>query len=360
MVSFADLLETLAAFVILTATATANADSTLKGFTLNQVVARRHHQNDSESKMNTIRKRQSATLETMPVRGDMAHVVDFTIDGTTVQMILDTGSDYFWAFSSHLPDLEGHETAPCNGRISELDNWEILYEDGSEAAGDWRYSNVTSGPLTLTNFSVGCASSASPFFRKRNEIPDGIVGLAFQRGISPKTFFEHLRPTLPQPLFAASLGHGKPGFFDFGFINESAYREPVVRVPVENLPDSTGLRSWTVMSDGISVGDGSKVSKSFPILPDTGTSVIWLPSDLAREYWNQVQGIRTIFGSYHFPCDTELPDFNIFFNNTKFVVPGNYMNYTAVPPTSDGLCQGGIQVSPMPELSILGIVGLSA
>lgn len=95
----------------------------------------------------------------------------------------------------------------------------------------------------------------------------------------------------------------------------------------------------------------------WPMVADTGTTLMLLPEELVDMYWSQVPGAHMdeFYDGYLFPCNqsSALPDFEFGFNDGWVgKVPGHYMNFENITKTE---CYGGIQYGfPDMEFGILG------
>ena len=90
---------------------------------------------------------------------------------------------------------------------------------------------------------------------------------------------------------------------------------------------------------------------------DTGTTLLFIPPDVAKAYYDEVKGAR-LTGQpprYHFPCDAQMPDFSLEFHGYPVVVPGNYVKHMPVSKGSD-TCFGGIQPGRDSQYAIFGDV----
>ena len=188
-----------------------------------------------------------------------------------------------WVFSSELPSNEqsGHgiynPSKSSTSKIESGETWDISYGDGSGAAGNIYADTVKIGAVTVTSQAVECATSVSSTFVSDTD-SDGLVGLAFDsiNTASPKqvqTFFGNAEPSLASPLFTANLKKGKPGNYNFGYIDSSEYTGAITYVPV-----NTANGFWEFTGDGYAVGSGAFVSSSTDSIADTGTTLLYLPT----------------------------------------------------------------------------------
>lgn len=211
--------------------------------------------------------------------------------------------------------------------------------------------------MTATSQAVEAATSVSSQFSQDAE-NDGLVGFAFStiNTVTPQqqnTWFDTVKSSLPQQLFAVTLKYQQPGTYDFGFIDSSKYDGSLTYTAVDS---SQGF--WSFTADGYSVG-GTQSSDSLKAIADTGTSLILVSADVVSAYYAKVTGSSNsnTQGGYIFPCTSTLPDFGIVIEGQTFTVPGKYINYA---PIGDGTCYGGIQSSAGIGFNILGDVFLKA
>lgn len=268
-----------------------------------------------------------------------------------------------WVFSSEQPSSQrsGHAYyTPGSSSTAHQESgetWKISYGDGSGAAGNIFADKVVIGAVTATSQAVEAATSVSSTFQQDTN-NDGLVGLAFSsiNTASPNqvtTFFDTVKASLPAQLFTATLKHGKPGAYDFGYINTTRYTGSIAYTPVDN---SQGF--WSISPTGYYIGS-SYTSGTFNAIADTGTSLMLLDDSIVDAYWNQVDSAQYSDndGGYIFDCGDTLPNFSIVINGAKRTVPGSYINYA---PNGDGTCYGGLQSDSGVGFGILGDVFLKA
>jgi hypothetical protein len=252
--------------------------------------------------------------------------------------------------------------------------WLIEYGDGSGASGHVVKDTVSIGGLSVETQAVQIADKVHDSFAQQKNV-DGLLGLGFNsiNTVTPKkqkTFFDNAKTQHSAGLFTADLQHNAPGTYSFGFINKTAYIGDIVYTPVDT---SNGM--WTFTSTGFAVGKDKINKTSVTAIADTGTSLIWLPEQVNKAYYAQVEGAKMdeTAGGYAFPCDTKLPDFTFYIGDTGITVPGSYMNFAPLEgpkPTEPGKvkrtksgpssCFGGLQSSGNSDLNILGDIALKA
>lgn len=239
--------------------------------------------------------------------------------------------------------------------------WNISYGDGSGASGTVYADKVVVGSVTATSQAVEAATSVSSQFTQ-DTANDGLLGLAFSsiNTVMPNkqtTFFDTVKSTLPSALFTATLKKGKPGSYDFGYIDSSKYTGSLAYT---SITEADGF--WEFAPTSYSIGSGSSVS--FPTsygnsIADTGTTLLYVPPSVAKAYYAKVSGAinSASAGGYVFPCSATLPNFNVVIGGATRTVPGSYINYA---PYSGSTCFGGIQSSSGIGFNIFGDIFLKS
>ncbi|GKU05444.1 endothiapepsin precursor [Fusarium langsethiae] len=302
----------------------------------------------------------------------------------TFQMDLDTGSSDLWVHGSQSAAAGGSRTrynSTASKSCEEMSDskWLIEYGDGSGASGHVVKDTVSIGGLSVQAQAVQVADKVHDSFAQQQNV-DGLVGLGFHsiNTVIPKkqkTFFENAKDDHGAAVFTADLQHDAPGTYTFGIINKTAYTGDITYTDVD---PSSGM--WMFTSVGFTVGDGKLNKRSISAIADTGTSLIWLPDDINKAYYSQVDGAKVdkIAGGYVFPCDAKLPDFTVVVSgsSTGITVPGAYMNFAPLEgpkpvgagqrakrsdkSSGSGTCFGGLQSSSGSGLNIIGDVALKA
>ncbi|KAF2144320.1 uncharacterized protein K452DRAFT_350011 [Aplosporella prunicola CBS 121167] len=284
------------------------------------------------------------------------------IGSDTLNVDIDTGSADLWVFSIMLPLMMINDHNTYNPFTSGIykggETWNVTYGDASGASGLVFADTVVAGEVTATSQAVGAATSLSKAF-VRDSTVDGVMGLAFSKlsSVVPHaqtTFFDTMKHTLPHPLFTACLRKGAPGQYDFGYLNSSLYTGDIHYAPID---PATGF--WGVSSTGYRVGSGPVVSSPFKAIADTGTSLLYLPSQIVKDYYSKVDGAKYSpnVGGWTVPCDATMPALATAIGNALVTVPGDYFIYSAVDGTR---CFGGMQSDEGIGFSILGGIFLKS
>ena len=219
--------------------------------------------------------------------------------------------------------------------------WDIEYGDGSGASGNVYADTVKVGAVSVTSQAVEAATSISASFQEDID-NDGLLGLGFDnintvRPVQQKTFFSNAKASLTSPLFTVDLKKGKPGTYDFGYIDSAKYTGAITYTKVMN---NRGF--WEFTSNGYAVGTGAFVSTTINAIGDTGTSLLYLPSAIVSAYYAKVSGARydSSQGGYTLPCSSTLPSLTLGIGSYRAVIPGSYILYG---PLNSSTCFGGLQ-----------------
>lgn len=194
------------------------------------------------------------------------------------------------------------------------------------------------------------------------------MGLAktLPSNVEPPTpsLLDKLRPLLDKAVFTVDLRRNATGRFDFGYVDESRAKDKISWVSTRN--DS---HHWDVTFDMTAWTGARRVwmSRSFEATIDTGTTLIFLPADLAGAYWNDVPNMRInpdLGDAFTFPCEfaDELPDLLFKVPKTEHVlkIPGRYLRYSTVDDDPE-YCWGGMQSADgLGGVTIIGDMAIKA
>ncbi|KAL6867034.1 acid protease [Trichoderma novae-zelandiae] len=284
----------------------------------------------------------------------------------TVPLNLDTGSSDLWVLSTdtYPPIVQGqalyNSSASTTSRRLPGQSWVIRYGDGSSANGIVYKDRVQIGNTFFDQQAVESAVQIS------SEISDdtfssGLLGAASSAAntVRPErqtTYLDNIKTQLVKPLFTANLKKGKPGNYNFGYINASEYTGAIQYAAIN--PQSP---LWEISVSGYRVGsnDTKYVARVWNAIADTGTTLLLAPNDIVSAYYAQVNGsvFSNDVGMMLVPCAANLPDFAFGLANYRGVVPGSYINYGRMNST---YCYGGIQSSEDAPFAVLGDIALKA
>ncbi|KAF4338680.1 aspartic ase precursor [Fusarium beomiforme] len=317
-------------------------------------------------KSHSKRQNGSGSATTTPADEDVEWLTPVQI-GTPAQTFnldFDTGSSDLWVFSTETTGSSGHdEYNPAKSSTAKKlsgATWKISYGDGSSSSGDVYKDKVSVGGLVVSSQAVEAAQKVSSEFEEESGL-DGLLGLGFSsinqvRPTKQKTFFDNAISTLSAPVFTADLKHQKPGKYNFGYIDSSAYTGKIGYASVDS---SQGF--WDFTASGYAIGSASLNSSPIDGIADTGTTLLLLPDSINSAYYAKVSGAKysSTYGGYVFSCSATLPSFSFAVGGVTITIPGSYINYA---PVTDGssTCYGGIQPSDDFGVNIFGDIALKA
>ncbi|KAM7205757.1 Endothiapepsin [Naviculisporaceae sp. PSN 640] len=337
-------------------------------------------------------RRTAGNVSATPEDGDVEYLspVEIGTPAQTLYLDFDTGSSDLWVFSTETQkdQVNGQKLySPDKSSTAEKmqgASWQIQYGDGSTSSGDVYTDKVTIGGVTYKHQAVESAQLVSAEFSSDTQM-SGLVGLGFTsiNQVLPdqqKTFFDNILPNLDSPVFTADLKAGKPGSYNFGWIDHTACIGNISYVPANS---SNGYWGMDALGYSITVPSTSSASynRTITAIVDTGTTLLLLPHDVVKDYYGYISGsgYDSDQAAWTFPCDaTPIPDFALSIGPDSqadsayssgastggplmITIPGSYMNYGMV--SDDGttaMCYGGMQSDAAVGFSILGDIVLKA
>ncbi|KAF5616857.1 hypothetical protein F25303_13460 [Fusarium sp. NRRL 25303] len=316
-------------------------------------------------------------VDVKPLGADEIYIADVKVGNPpqTLKMALDTGSADLWVQSTdtiYRANPEGPwaprykpNSSKTSRRLRDAE-WEVEYVDGTHANGIVYLDTVRFGDFELNNTAIQSAQIVAPRFERETELT-GILGLAksLPSNIDPPTpsLLDKLRPLLADPVFTVDMRRNATGRFDFGYIDESRAKDNISWMATrEDSPH------WDVTFDTTAWTGLRQVwmAHTFEATIDTGTTLLFLPGDLASMYWYDVPDMRVdprLGDSFTFPCkfSNDLPDLMFKVPGTEHVlrIPGPYLSYSTTDNDSD-YCWGGLQSAESLGVTIIGDIALKA
>ncbi|KAF5718004.1 hypothetical protein FGLOB1_1897 [Fusarium globosum] len=316
-------------------------------------------------------------VDVKPLGADEIYIADVKVGNPpqTLKMALDTGSADLWVQSTdtiYRANPEGPwaprykpNSSKTSRRLRDAE-WEVGYVDGTHANGIVYLDTVRLGDFELNNTAIQSAQIVAPRFERETELT-GILGLAksLPSNIDPPTpsLLDKLRPLLADPVFTVDMRRNATGRFDFGYIDESRAKDNISWMATrEDSPH------WDVTFDTTAWTGLRQVwmAHTFEATIDTGTTLLFLPGDLASMYWYDVPDMRVdprLGDSFTFPCkfSNDLPDLMFKVPGTEHVlrIPGPYLSYSTTDNDSD-YCWGGLQSAESLGVTIIGDIALKA
>ncbi|KAF4621164.1 hypothetical protein D9613_000610 [Agrocybe pediades] len=211
--------------------------------------------------------------------------------------------------------------------------------------------------LSIKHQSFGAVFSESADF---DSFPNsGILGMAFSSiaASGQPTFMENLiiQKRLAAPIFSVYLTRGKETGSELclGCIDHEKVTGDVYWIPV------VSKSYWSISLDGVSVNSTAAPSSNVVAAIDTGTTLIYLPQDIASRFYDMIPGSKSApeYGPefYTYPCDTMFTA-SMSFGGENFAINGQDFNMGPVQSDSPD-CVGGILSLGKDFPSNLAIIG---
>ena len=217
-------------------------------------------------------------------------------------------------------------------------SFSLSYGDNTSLSGSVAKERVQIGGLIVDGQTIELPDSVSSGIS--NDSSDGIIGLGFQslNSIKPSpqpTWFENVMWELVDPLFTVNLKAGKAGYYKFGKIDSTAYKDGTLWY--SKVDNSTGY--WGFDSSQYAVGSGSTQTNgnsNSMAIGDTGSSLLFVNPAAFDAYYANVNGKTTNTNTQMttYPCSETLPDFHVSLGDQMATIPGFMLNY--MPDSNPG------------------------
>lgn len=227
---------------------------------------------------------------------------------------IDTGSSDVWVPWVNAPICTDTATGGCplgtfdpkNSETLEVIGqglFQIKYVDGSGASGDYISDEFEIGGAKLDNFTMGLAMKASVNF--------GLVGVGYAANEASIETINQEYPNLPIALNQAGMINSvayslwlndlgsSTGNILFGGIDTEKYIGDLTRINIIKSSSEDNFTDFTVALTSITAsspsGTDTLTSSSFPIktVLDSGTTLSYLPQDIAEQMWREVGATYT-------------------------------------------------------------------
>ncbi|KAK4196937.1 aspartic peptidase domain-containing protein [Triangularia verruculosa] len=281
---------------------------------------------------NRLRRRASTFEETITneeARGGYFATCTLGTPGQDLTLQLDTGSSDIWVPDSVAKVCSKAGTEGCAlgtfnpDRSSTFEvvgqgEFDINYVDGSSSKGDYFTDVFQIGGATLSNMTMGLGVNT--------DIAYGLVGVGYALNeaiVGTTQSTSSVYPNLPVNMVNEKLINtvayslwlndldSSSGNILFGGIDTQKYKGDLTRIDI--LPTTQGLyTSFAVaMTSLIAVspsGQDTLTSNAFPmpVVLDSGTTLSYLPTDLAVQIWKEVGALYSPeFELAVLPCDMQ-------------------------------------------------------
>lgn len=249
-------------------------------------------------------------------------------------MHIDTGSSDLWcntassALCTANPDpctASGTYDSSSSSTYKLLNSdFNISYVDGSGASGDYATDTLSIGGQTLSDFQfgIGLESTSS----------ESVLGIGYTSNeIQVNRNQQSAYPNLPAAMVNAGLIqsnayslwlndlNASTGQILFGGVDTAKYTGSLETVPI--IKEYGAYYEFIIALTGIGIGSNSASSTTAssslpaPVLLDSGSSLIYLPNDLATDIFNEVNAVyNSNAGAAYVDCSLANNDASISFS----------------------------------------------
>ncbi|KAJ4386486.1 hypothetical protein N0V93_009383 [Gnomoniopsis smithogilvyi] len=232
--------------------------------------------------------------------------------GQDLTLVLDTGSSDAWVVSADATlctekKLQVYYDETCGAtfnssasstyKIAVADGFDIEYQDGTSASGDYFTDNFVIGDITVTDLQMGIADKTA--------VGTGILGIGFELNEAAETMYSNLVTDMVNQSKISTMAYSlylndyysSTGNILFGGVDTDKFIGNLVTVPI--LPDasSQNYSSFTVGLTGLSFAFSNGTtynqsltseSGSLSSILDSGTTLSYLPDDIATPLFDAV------------------------------------------------------------------------
>jgi len=297
----------------------------------------------------------------------------------TLTLQLDTGSSDTWVVYTSSSVCEkgdckdGSFDPNQSSTFSDLAKgaFEIAYADKTSAKGDYFNDVFSIGGTTLQNLTMGIGIDT--------DIPFGLLGVGFavneagvESGVLDSPYY-NLPVQMVQEGFTKTVAYSmwlndlaaSTGTILFGGIDTAKFDGPLTRLKLYSTKDKSTINEFAVALTSVTAVSKSGTDKlgsaTFPaaVVLDSGSTVSYLPADLAQEMYKEAGATVDSDGTPAVPCAfrNSKAYFSFGFGGPSGAVVNVSMselvlglvgNYTSGPNKGQDACQFGVLASDAP------------
>ncbi|GMM34668.1 putative aspartic endopeptidase [Saccharomycopsis crataegensis] len=276
-----------------------------------------------------------------------------------VSLQIDTGSSDLWIPATGSATggttnsaIQEHGTYSVNGSSTAIefqdDTFSITYGDSSGANGYLVVDALQiSDDITidLATFEVATSNSAG----------QGVCGMGYLSEEVTSKEYLNLPALLKKNNITSSNSYSlylnsedaTSGQIIFGAYDEAKYEGDLQKLPIlkknSDGSESSTYKALFVKLDGIMAENTELTTKSYDALIDTGTTLVYAPSDLYSNYTEKYGTYDSNAGSYTAPCDTVGTPLSFQFADTTIKVPFSDMLYNISLTNGSYYMKNGVQ-----------------
>ena len=276
-----------------------------------------------------LRRRQTQTVSETLDNEETLYFANVTLGtpGQSLRLHIDTGSSDLWTNSAE-SQLCQSRSDPCSvsgtydpdkSSTSKLisSDFNISYVDGTGALGDYRSDTLNIGGAKLENLQFGLGLDSSS--------PEGILGIGYPiNEIQVNRNNKKQYSNVPQAMVDAKLIQSpayslwlddlesSTGSILFGGIDTKKFEGELSTLPIEK--EFGTFAEFFIALSAVSLTSGGKVSNftgssdlPVPVLLDSGSSLTYLPNNLAEAIYSALDITNQAVGQNAF-CDCGLAD----------------------------------------------------
>lgn len=262
------------------------------------------------------------------------YLTNITIGTPAQSMIVDvdTGSSDLWVPGAGTKsDFGTYDHTKSSTYKKDKDGFRIGYGDGSSASGDWATETVNIGGFDVTGLEFGDATTQN--------VGQSILGVGFKgnEAAAQGWFNTFTYDNLPikmrdqgiinkaaYSLYLNSL-EATTGSILFGAIDKAKYSGDLATLDIVNIDDSGSstneATAFFVDLKSIEGQEGSLTTSNYPALLDSGTTLIYAPSDVAKNMGAHYGTYNSTIGGYTLSCTTKGDDLKFNFEGKTISVP---------------------------------------
>ena len=264
--------------------------------------------------------------------------IEIGTPGQKIKVDVDTGSSDLWVPGAGTKSNYGtYDNSKSSTYKKDKSGFQIGYGDGSSASGDWAKETVTIGGAKITGLEFGDATTQN--------VGQSILGVGMKGNEAAAQSYTGAFTYYNLPLQMANQGiiskaayslylnnlEATSGSILFGAVDKSNYSGDLKTLSIVNIDDSGSASSeavaFFVNLDGIKSGDNTFASTSYPALLDSGTTLIYAPSDVAKAVGTKYGTYSSQVGGYTTSCSTKGEDFTFTFEDKTITVPFSNLLY---------------------------------
>lgn len=276
--------------------------------------------------------------------------------GQKLKVNIDTGSSDLWVLAPSSGFKGGTFDGSKSSTFKSLNNnFFTGYADGSWCSGSYVTDDVAIGSTKIKDLQFGYAT--------KSYIEEGILGVGymsqeavvqFSKGKPYDNFPEKLKKQglIAKNAFSLYLNslESQSGSIVFGAIDRAKYTGDLAMLDVVNADGSDTATSkpsaFFVDLKGLSVSGDSIITKSYPVLLDTGTTLIHAPGEVVNKVCLKLGGkFDPSLGVHTIDCDANVEDVQFDFGSTSVNVPGKDLIFKVDRDSDKQLCILGLNDS---------------